>query len=485
MGNAGTVILFMLSLTGTAVVGLYLAGYVSHHYLVVVEETASGIDQVKPPDEPFLDWLWKLLFFVWLVAFWVVPAALAAGAVAPALVGDPGGFLALALGVLWLVLPLSLLSCLSGRTMFTVLHAGFLRRVVKQPGALVVFYLTTGLLLAGVGALAYLAYFADRGAALAALPPYWAAAVLIHARLVGRIGWLVGHRTSERARKKKKLKPVRREVHDPWEVPEEELPVVANPEVIDDAPTSHAERRPERPARAYAAKAPAPPASNTEAFRPPPKAGHAPTTVRPGYDPFTADLSALATPSAVAQPGPQGTPETRATPPKASDPASASPPLRPSQPTEAEEEDEWTPNKKPYGVLDDDKARATWAPPREENHLPDEEGYGLAPEQPVTRPPVPLDGHLPVGADRPLSEEFGAAEPPSEGGPESPVRLSRFERWLMDRRRPEKPPAAPLFSGVYEFPWYPSIAGVWIALTAGGYAFCLLLRVLVGAWFLD
>jgi hypothetical protein len=501
MGAAGIVILFVLSLVGATITGIYFAAFASHYYLVVVEETSAGIDQVKPPDEPYLDWLWKLLFFMWLIGFWVAPAAVLTAVLAPALVSGLAGFLLLLLGLLWLVVPLSLLSCLSGRTMFTIVHLGFLRRVVRHPGSLLLFYLMSGVLLTGLGVLVYYAFFSLNGTAVLLVPPAAATVLLIHARLLGRIGWLVGYRTPDT--KRKKPKPVKTKVEDPWAVPEEELPELKDLEVVGEDPP--ARERMSAPVTAIQAVKEKKSVSDVPASQPKKRADVPDTGIREGLDPFTADYAAPpASPKTVAPAPPALTaPITASLPPVEEEdewtpnkkpyglmddakarstwvkPAEEKPLPEPTSPDEAE--DEWTPNKKPYRVMDEAQAKSTWAPPPDESRLLAEEAYPLTAPEGLTKPPVPLDGYAPVGSDAPPPDVI--AESALEEA--SPIKLSRFQMWLMNRRQPDPPPAYPMISGVFHFPWYPAMLGPWIYLTLLAFPFCLLLRMLVATWFLD
>src|SRR2546422_671449 len=119
---------FLLCLTGAVIFGLYTLNYGAHCFVVVLEETAAGCDEVKWPDEPILDWAWKLIFLVWLVFIGAVPAWLLVMLLMPEWLAGPLGIVPLILGVMWLVFPLFLLSALSGRSKMVVIHAGMFRR---------------------------------------------------------------------------------------------------------------------------------------------------------------------------------------------------------------------------------------------------------------------------------------------------------------------------------------------------------------------
>src|SRR4051812_25826992 len=72
-GAAGGALIFFMLLIGGVITGLYAGAYAAHVFLVTVDGTASGYDEVTWPDEPYYDWVWKLFYLVWLVALWGVP----------------------------------------------------------------------------------------------------------------------------------------------------------------------------------------------------------------------------------------------------------------------------------------------------------------------------------------------------------------------------------------------------------------------------
>src|SRR5262245_37354907 len=137
MAGAGPAILFMLATVAATIVGLYLASYAAHCFLVVLEQTAAGNAEASWPDEMVIDWVWKPFYLVWLVSFWLAPVWLLAALFTPV------PFWATLLAVVWLLFPLSLLSSLGASSRWTVLYPTVLRRLAKNGGALLVVYLVT------------------------------------------------------------------------------------------------------------------------------------------------------------------------------------------------------------------------------------------------------------------------------------------------------------------------------------------------------
>src|SRR5262249_54570881 len=130
-------------------VGFYVSSYAARCFLLVVEETAAGNDEVLWTHEPIVDWFWKFFYVLWLIAFWLVPAwFLVIVLKMPAL-----SFLVIAVGLVWLFFPVSLLSSLSANSPWVVLRPALLGRTVQRLGSVVAFYASTALLLAGIAGL--------------------------------------------------------------------------------------------------------------------------------------------------------------------------------------------------------------------------------------------------------------------------------------------------------------------------------------------
>src|SRR5947199_1427181 len=157
IGNAAAAMQFFLALVAVVVIGIYLWMYAAHCFSVVVDETAAGIDEVKWPDLPLIDWAGRLIYLTWLAAMAAVPVWLGVAVAAPELLEGPLGVVPVFLGALWLLFPVFLLSALSGPSRFVLLHPGLLRRLVRRPLSLLMFYLLSGVMLFGAGILGVLA----------------------------------------------------------------------------------------------------------------------------------------------------------------------------------------------------------------------------------------------------------------------------------------------------------------------------------------
>src|SRR5262249_43404635 len=152
LGAVGPTIIFVMALVGAIMVGICLISYAGFCFLVIVDSTAAGMDEIRWPDEPFLDWLWKPPFLLGLAAIWMFIVHALLLLIVPIFgTGWRGVFVSLALAT-WLFFPISLYSSLSGHSVFYFLYVPLLRRVLRRiPVLLLVYALTAPGLLAGIG----------------------------------------------------------------------------------------------------------------------------------------------------------------------------------------------------------------------------------------------------------------------------------------------------------------------------------------------
>src|SRR5262245_64453488 len=128
LGAVGPTMIFVMALVGSGIVGICLVSYASHCFLVIVDGTAAGTDEIRWPDEPFLDWLWKPPFLLGLVGIWT---SINVGVLL--LFFPDAGWLGIAASVfvaVWLFFPVSLYSSLSGRSVVYIVYWPLLRRLL-------------------------------------------------------------------------------------------------------------------------------------------------------------------------------------------------------------------------------------------------------------------------------------------------------------------------------------------------------------------
>jgi hypothetical protein len=369
----GNAILFVCCLVGTFIVSLYVLAYSAHCFLTVLQDTAAGLDEVVWPSEMIYDWLGRSVPIWGVFLLWLVPAGMLAHGLRHVWLPDDAAmrFLLLAVPGLWLLLPVGLLSALSGESGWLPVRWTILSQLARVLPSLVVFYISTALLIAAAAVPWYYALFRVQGVLLPVAAAAFATLILLYARLLGRLAWLGGRRDS------------------------------------------------------------------------------------PKRKPATAAPSARAT--------------------SALDPWAFPPDL------EAEIEAESQPKKKKKKK----RAAAVEKETSEEvSEEASEETYELAGDGPVRRPAVvPLDGFNPIGVDLPPPEaepQPDPDDPPADAAP--PQGRSKIARELLQRPEPPPPPAFPLFSGVYTFPWYLCTLKAWLWLTLGGFIIGCGLRATLQHW---
>jgi hypothetical protein len=230
VGSAGNVILFVFYGVALLLCATYALTFAAHCYMVVVQGTTAGIDRVEWPDEPVYDWLWQALWVGWLVFIWIGLAAAVNRILIRSGQEDPSAMrlFVLMAGALWLCFPVSLLSSLASSSRWVILSPSVLWRLLRLFPSVVLFYLLTGGLLAAVQPILYLGLLTHAWYVLVLAAALGAAVLLIHARLVGRLAWLMDQLDRKPAAKpkrkpapaKKRKRPTRAvAVNDPWADP--------------------------------------------------------------------------------------------------------------------------------------------------------------------------------------------------------------------------------------------------------------------------
>jgi hypothetical protein len=241
--------IFFLLITPFLAIALgYFGAYTAHSLFVVIEQTAAGFDRVCWPQEGFLDWFGKLLHFL-LVLLVVVGA----GAVLFIAADVYGGGMSLSwmcfIGYLlvWLVLPVFLLSSLSGTTPVAVLRWDVIKGLARCWAPLLAFYALTALpLLLSAGGL-YFVVWGWREVIASVITPGWddiiasgsllpgliiaamiaGTSVLLYARLLGRLAWML--QIIEKDEPEEETEP---EAPAPAAAPETAAPVAVLPAAV-------------------------------------------------------------------------------------------------------------------------------------------------------------------------------------------------------------------------------------------------------------
>ncbi|MFL5243315.1 MAG: hypothetical protein ACJ8FY_14515 [Gemmataceae bacterium] len=223
-GFANALMFISLMLAGV-VVGFIVISYAAHCFLLIIEDTAAGNDEVIWPEEPLYDWIMKGFYLVAVVAIWLAPLGVIArilkvnGASQPLFLS----WLGLAIALLWLMFPISLFSAMSAQSRWVLLRWTILRELARVSGALLTLYFASGLLLAALVGLGYLTVEGGRLWLLVFLGPMASWGLLVYGRLLGRLAWQL-EQLKPRKKKKSASKPnlpkgYAADSTDPWKGP--------------------------------------------------------------------------------------------------------------------------------------------------------------------------------------------------------------------------------------------------------------------------
>ncbi len=406
MGAAGLVIVFVFGLAGLAIAGGIVIPYIGHCFMTVYRETAAGNDDVVWQGDTVIDWV-RTTFH--LLAILAGPVLLVRGVqIIFFPTNDPAFDLIAAIFLAtWLLFPICLMSSMVGMHPWILLHPVVLGRLVRNPLALLVFYILSGGLLIAATYLIVKAITGDTFTFFTAAV-FGAMIPLLYGRLLGRLAWVVGYHTNVTSRQKKRRKRLKGAVvEDPWAIPKEEdaVPEVDIEVLDDDMKFVAVEQKSE---------------------------GVIDLSQRTVG--FTRSIS----------------------------------PSRPG--SEADEEDEWTPRKKPYEVMSDTEAEASWRDRSDVSTIDPENVIAVADED------LPDD-----------EEEDTHVTVLSQGTARDSTRTDT-DVWKPEaaKLRPKKRRKPSVFesmiSGVVTFPLHRGAARAWFNLVLAGLCFGLVLRVLVMTW---
>jgi hypothetical protein len=186
-------LLYMLTTIYTAVFVLVLAWFSSYpgaFFLDAVQETASGREAIRWPENSVVERFLKLAHVLFVVMICLIPLVFLALPLKEMLQEGILGWILLGLPLPFLF-PLILLSSLAHQSPVYILHGKVLSYVVRRPVHVGVVVLVSVALLYLGSLLAYWTIF-RLNFLLAPLAGYfWAASLLIYGRLLGRVAWLI------------------------------------------------------------------------------------------------------------------------------------------------------------------------------------------------------------------------------------------------------------------------------------------------------
>lgn len=172
---------------------LWTLSYAAGCAICIIEATAAGIDRIEAWPEPnWKEWMLQLIYLTWIAA---APTVAAYG-IAKLSETQGGPFWPVLCGGFFLMFPIVLLSAMEANSPWVLLSLPVLKSLFVVCGGWLTFYLLTGTLLTLVAVLA--GFLQERSILLAGiiLGPPVAAAILIYARLLGRLAWKISNRLS-------------------------------------------------------------------------------------------------------------------------------------------------------------------------------------------------------------------------------------------------------------------------------------------------
>jgi hypothetical protein len=322
MAGAGPIIIFVISLAGCAIWTMIYLTVASHYFLTTLIDSSAGIDEVEyGGDVGVIDWWWKPLLCLWVLGIWIIPVS---ALLLPLLAHNPEAYALCWTGLLWLIFPVSLMSALYKQNWVLLLHPIMLWRMLRHYLAFAYVHLMTLTAFAACCVLVALAMthsFLWAGLAAFAIPT----TILFYARHWGRFAWLS---LNFLPRTQKASSPyMEQPMPEPGMREEEEAPQMHMQEV---GPAEEGVRA-------------GLPAAYPGAIQASIAADPTPVPPAPPHDDWAVDNTPYVIEQDVTQPAFHES--TGAPPPAAAQPTPA--------PALEEEEDEWSLNKKPYGIIDD------------------------------------------------------------------------------------------------------------------------------------
>jgi hypothetical protein len=198
-----TAFVFIPLLALTWVIGLILAVFAAHYFLVVIDSTTAGGERIVWPDEPLTDWFAKVFYLAWLGGAWMAPLVI----FGRLMTYDPWLRFAITAGSFWLFFPIGMLSSLSANSPWVPLSPKLFGRMAQRAGTVFGFYLLSiPISLAFVGSFHAIVMKTGVSTMITVLlAPVASAGYLIYGRVLGRLGLVLTVTTggdNEKAKRK-------------------------------------------------------------------------------------------------------------------------------------------------------------------------------------------------------------------------------------------------------------------------------------------
>jgi hypothetical protein len=178
-----------LPMTALILVLLLTGLYGAPAFLAVVQESAAGNRDVRWPDDGVIERLLQLGYLFWLVICSAWPVGLVAF-FAPDLLERWSVLIPLC-AVPIVLFPLFLLSSLSAQRLVVLVHHKVVTQMLRRLPAVVGVWIVSAVLAAACLGLAFLCIVQLQYLLIPVTAPLWSAAILVYARLLGRLAWLI------------------------------------------------------------------------------------------------------------------------------------------------------------------------------------------------------------------------------------------------------------------------------------------------------
>jgi hypothetical protein len=168
---------------------VWTGAYAADYFLATVVDTAAGNEQVRWPDDSPREKVFTFLYFLWLIICSAIPLAIAAAPLRP--MYGPVVFAWSLLASVVVVFPSVLFSSLTNNSLWLVWNTQVIVRLLRKPHVLLILFVATFLVLAPSIVLGYVTIWEMQYFTMPLTGFVWSACVLIHARLLGRVGQII------------------------------------------------------------------------------------------------------------------------------------------------------------------------------------------------------------------------------------------------------------------------------------------------------
>ncbi|MCS7022009.1 MAG: hypothetical protein NZU63_09295 [Gemmataceae bacterium] len=199
--------IFVPALVGSIIAGLVFVSYAAHHYLTILEGSASGQQEVAWLPETLIEFFWKAGYLAWLLGMCYAPAYLLACLLVPM---QQGRWIVIIL-VVALLFPIVQLSSMAASSPWFPFSAGIINRLIRHPHLLLTFYACSLPLVAVIAAAVY-GLIGNKVAFPVAVFSSFACvlSLFLYARLMGRLACAlrVAEPLIKPRRRRKRRKPI-------------------------------------------------------------------------------------------------------------------------------------------------------------------------------------------------------------------------------------------------------------------------------------